>query len=410
MTSIPWQMCVAPGTIVTLLISASINAARADLPPQRPKADEEVIAVLRPSRVSAADRELRHWRQSLGEDPGNLPLACTVARRCIQRSRDEADPRFLGAAVGALTPWWAKVDPGPEVLLLRATIRQSFHDFDAAIVDLNAAVMIDPRLTQAWLTMATVHCVRGDFPAARMAAVHLAGLADPLTATTVAAQIASLTGRARQARVALEGALAAEMDRRAAGRAGDNGIEVWARTVLAETSARLGDSGAAERQFKQAIEAGPRDPYLLAAHADFLLDHDRRDEVVRSLRGMERMDGLLLRLAEATLDPELHRAVAERLDSALARGDRVHLREASRFELRLRDNPSIALRHAIDNWEVQREPADARVLWDAALATGNLPAMEKVKSWVNQSGLEDVTLPAAGTGLQRSDSSDTRAP
>lgn len=399
-----------PCLVLASLAGAAGFAIRADRPPQRPAMDADVVAVLRPSRLPAAERELRQWRETLDSDPTNRPLATSIANRCIQRFRDESDPRYLGAAAGALAPWWSQPNPGPELLLLRATVRQSLHDFDAAVADLTTAVRIDPRLAQAWLTLATLQCIRGEFAAARVSAVRLAGLGDPLTATTLAAHIASLTGSAVPARETLERVLERETPRLQAEGSANRTMEVWARTILAEISARLGDEPAAERQFKAAIEAGPRDPYLLAAYADFLLDHGRRDEVTLQLRGMERMDGLLLRLVEANRDPELLRTLADRLKAAIDRGDRTHLRETSRFELRLRNNPAVALRHAIDNWGIQREPADVRVLWEAALAAGDHDAMQEVTSWVRKTGLEDVALPVPGIDAARPHSLKTKAP
>ena len=48
-----------------------------------------------------------------------------------------------------------------EVLVLRATIRQSLHDFDTAIADLGTALAREPRHPQALLTRATVLTVQG---------------------------------------------------------------------------------------------------------------------------------------------------------------------------------------------------------------------------------------------------------
>lgn len=377
--------------VIGLLWTSLSPAGAADLPPQRPSSDEVVVARLRSSRLPAAERELRQMRRSLSGDPENLPLALTVARRCIVRSREEADPRFLGGAAAALAPWWSLAAPDPEILILRATIRQSLHEFDAALADLNAAVARDPRQAQAWLTLATIHCVRGDFPAARQSAVRLAGLADELTVTTLIAQIASLTGQARAAQAALETVL-----RKTAASApdatDDPAIRLWARTLLAEISARLGDREAAERHFQSALTLGPRDPFLLGSYADFLLDQGRRDDVSRLLRSLDRVDALQLRLAEATGDPGAISRLGERLEAALARGDRVHLREAARFELRLRHNPAVALRLAQENWAIQQEPADARVLYEAARAAGDVDAEQAVLAWIKRTGLEDVAL------------------
>jgi hypothetical protein len=45
-----------------------------------------------------------------------------------------------------------------------------------------------------------------------------------------------------------------------------------------------------------------------------------------------------------------------RFDASRARGDIVHRREESRFQLQLNGDPKAALRLAQENWKVQREP------------------------------------------------------
>src|SRR4029077_12290651 len=114
-----------------------------------------------------AARELRQLRARLSANPANLAVASQFARQCIERSRTEADPRYLGRAQAALAPWWNATNAPADALVLRATIRQNQHDFTNALADLELALQKSPRNAQAWLTRATVLTVLGDFPAAR---------------------------------------------------------------------------------------------------------------------------------------------------------------------------------------------------------------------------------------------------
>ena len=52
-------------------------------------------------------------------------------------------------------------------------------------------------------------------------------------------------------------------------------------------------------------------------------------------------------------------------DVFVARGERVHLREEARFRLRLLDDAQAALPLAEENWQIQKEPADSRLLDEA---------------------------------------------
>ncbi|MFO1460129.1 MAG: hypothetical protein U1G08_12045 [Verrucomicrobiota bacterium] len=362
-------------------------AAKPEESPSRPQFDSDVVAKLRPGALSAAERETRQVRLDLAKNPTNLPLALSFARRCVQRARDEADPRQLGAAMTALAPWWSDPEPGPDVRVLRATVQQSLHEFEPAVRDLEDAVRENPRHTQAWLTLSTLYAIRGQFQDARRAALQLGRLSDPFTSLTLAAQIASLTGHAAQAQSSLNELLSS-------GSSGTSPhLMLWAETLAAEISDRRGDFTSAEIHFRRALDLRPRDPYLLATFSDFLLDQGRRGEAAERLLGWEHADALLLRRVEASGDPTLARKLGDRLDAAFARGERLHLREAARFELHTRHNPERALDLAIENWAIQREPPDVRILFEAATAARNKNAMETVRIWMESTRLEDIHIP-----------------
>ena len=131
-----------------------------------------------------------------------------------------------------------------------------------------------------------------------------------------------------------------------------------------------------------------------------LLDQDRPGEVLELLEDESRIDPLLLRLAlaerrlgAAALDEHLA-LLQDRFDAARRRGDSVHLREEARFTLHLLDRPGEALELARRNWATQREPADARVLLEAALAASKPAAAQPVLEWLERTGLEHVGIEA----------------
>jgi hypothetical protein len=71
------------------------------------------------------------------------------------------------------------------------------------------------------------------------------------------------------------------------------------------------------------------------------------------------------------------------------RGDVSHRREEARFTLHLLSKPQEALPLATANWAVQREPADTRLLLEAALAAGAPSAATPVLDWLATTRLED---------------------
>jgi hypothetical protein len=161
---------------------------------------------------------------------------------------------------------------------------------------------------------------------------------------------------------------------------------------------RMGDHAAAERHFEQAIALGVDDNFLLAAYADFLLEQGRAAEVVPLLKNWSRSDTLLLRLALAAQRLKLAeaekyaRALGERFADAALRGEKLHLQEEARYLLELKGDARAALAAASENYRSQREPRDALVLLEAALAARDPAAAAPALQWLEASGFESERL------------------
>jgi hypothetical protein len=122
---------------------------------------------------------------------------------------------------------------------------------------------------------------------------------------------------------------------------------------------------------REALTIDSDDGYVLASLADVMLDEGRYDDVLALLAGREESDGLLLRaaIAETRLarGGELAAEMKRRIEASRARGDRIHLREEARFALEVEGDVEAALRLARENFAVQREAADARLLAECAV-------------------------------------------
>jgi tetratricopeptide (TPR) repeat protein len=359
--------------------------------PYIPKHDAEILEQLPRSMGSSVARELQDLRDQLALEPNNLGLATRLARRYIELGRAEADPRYFGYAQAALKTWWDQPEPPVEVLVLRATLRQNRHEFESALSDLAKALAQDPRNAQAWLTRAVILQVQGHYPEALRSCLPLINLADTLLATACMSSSTSLSGQAGKSYELLLETLQSSQHA---------SLEVrrWALTLLAEIAARMGDFKAAEQHFKAALGLGEQDAYLLAAYADLLLDQGRFEEVEGLLKDAIRIDGLLLRLALAEralgLTPfPLHLdSLKARFVASRKRGDTVHQGEEARFTLHLLKKPRAALQLAQANWAVQREPRDARILLEAALAAHDPQAAEPVLTMLERTAMEDIQL------------------
>ncbi len=355
--------------------------------------------------VAAGNVELRSLRSALSVSPNDAVRAVAFARRAIELGREEADPRYFGYAESALQPWWEQAAPPEEIRLLRATLRQQRHDFAGALLDLDALIKADGSNAQARLTRAVILMVQGQPKAALHDCAGLVGRTGLLTITTCIDQAKSLMGNVAAAGQGLDALLdGPNFDSTVAERS-------WSLTVAAELAQRRGDMNDAGHRFDQARaaveQAGLRDPYLVTADADFLLEQGRNAEVVQRLADYIRVDNALLRLAlaeKALGDPALEahvRLLQGRFDETRERGDTVHLREEALFELRIRNDPAQALKLAVQNWEKQREPIDARIFVDAALAAKDPQKASPVLAWMQDTGIDDPALRSRADSLRK---------
>ena len=388
-------MRVASLVVVCVLALAPPHIATAA--PHRPASDDEIVETL-PAGARQSDRAARALRAATTRDPRNLDLALRLAALDIARARLDADPRPLGRAQATLAPWWDATDAPVPVLVLRATIEQSGHAFDAAAADLERALARDPGNAQAWLTLASVRQVTGDLDRAVENCRRLGDVASPSLARTCEAGIDAVSGNAAAAYDAL--------DRAKSAFARDTTLLVWATTLQAECAERLARAGDAERHYRDSLALDPRDVYTTAAYADFLIDADRDADVLAMIPRDTPVDILLLRRVQAARRSGAAGAAAEadelaqRFDALRARGDRVHLREEARFTLEVLDRPGDALALALENWRVQKEPLDARIALEAALAARQPEAVREIVRSIERTHLEGERIAALAAAVR----------
>ena len=389
------DLCITAGLLITLLTLPAMAQ------PYRPTDDAEVLERLPRSATGGDLGELRALRQRLTADPGNLSLAVEFARRSIAVGRGAGDPRYYGYAQSALAPWWDLPDPPLEILLLRANIRQNRHDFAAAVEDLDRVLAQQPAHAGAWMTRAIVLLVQGKPREALDSCRALARL-DRFSAGICGGTVAGSSGQAEQGYGLLVRSLVEYPQ-------ASPELQRWALTSLAEIAARLGWVERAEAHFHDALsleDARDSDIYLRAAYTDFLLDLGHPQAVLDFLEGEEQSDALMLRRALAahrTQDPsaaELCQRLADRYDAARRRGTSLHLGLEARFVLEVRGDADRSLELALENWQSQREPVDARIVLEAARAAGKPEAAAPVLQWLEETGLQDRRLEALVAGLE----------
>jgi tetratricopeptide (TPR) repeat protein len=357
--------------------------------PFTPKSDDQILERLRVDVNDVAARELRDLRAKLQQNPNNLSLAVTLARKYIERARSDADPRYNGRAQSVLAPWWNLSTPPEPALVLRATLKQNAHDFKGALLDLDLAAKLEPQDPQIWVTRSVVQTVLGNLTEAKRSCLPLFQTSTELVAVTCVANAASLNGQAAKAFQTLEQVLRDNPE-------ASESEKSWANGTLVETAARL-QRPDADARFQAALQKDSSDTYLKVAYVDYLLE---QNQVSRALPFVQntKADALLLRrvLVEKTLRLKTYSQyrdqMASRIAASHARGDTVHRREEAIFSLHVLKNPTQALTLAKANWLVQHEPTDAKILLEAAIAARQFEAAKPVLEWFNTTKLEDVRI------------------
>jgi len=369
-----------------VLVCCVLALAGVRAEPLVPQRDDEVVETL-PAGGSRAEE--RRWRTA-SNDPAE---AAALARRRLAQARAQGDPRLAGRALAALRGWPDAATAPDDVLLMRATIEQYLHEFDAAAAHLEQLVQRRPQHAQAWLTLATVRRVQGRYADSDRACAALARARAGFYAQACQAENAGLRGEVDAARRSLRALLAAPRLPAESG--------AWLLTTLAELETRAGRAGDAEAAFRSAL-AAQRDDYTALAYADFLLAQARPGDALAVLRDAPRSDAVLLRLAIAGTRAKAGSAVPdaaearERMALAGLRPDvrTTHAREQAMYTLWVDGDAARAVPLARANVRLQREPLDVLLLAVAARAAGDATALRECAALAKEMGLHDRRLEA----------------
>lgn len=360
--------------------------------PFRPADDAQVLERLPTRLLSSEQQSLRQLREQLRSTPGNASVAAELAGHYYRLAQRTGDPRYVGYAQSVLTPWPAGSDAPTAIRTVRALVAQFLHDFDGALNDLDAVLLADQGDVGARSYRAIIHLVKADYDRARADCIELERHIKGLVASACLPTVDAVIGQAQTALIRLSGLMTRYP-------AAPENEKFWVFNRLAEISQRLGRPEEANAYYRQALGLGITDQYLLATYAEFLLDQNRPAEVVELLKTQTQNDVLLLRLALAEKALGLpgvttHRGMlADRYAASRQRGDKLHLADEALFALHFGGQPATALKLAQENWDLmQREPSDARILIEAALAASDADGAKAAVDWLRTTGHEDILI------------------
>lgn len=379
--------CLASLALVLITAPAWAGDHRTPYTP----ASADVVLQHVPASSDPRVRRFDQLRADAKSHPADMKRALKLADAYIDYGRSTGDARYLGRAMAVVAPWMRHKPAPVPAMLVHATILQSRHFFQAAREELKALLARDPGNAQAWLTLATVAVVQGDYATANHACVNLANAGGDFYGQLCTSQLRAVDGRAQQAYVLLSLIENPGPEAPAA-------VKAYIEGLMADAATYLGKPAEAEAHFKAALQLAPGDNFLLADYGDFLLDQHRPRDVIALVKDYTQSDTSFLRMvyAEAALgSPRAQGDIAEmqaRFAAMDRRGSHVYRREEAGFELYLRHDPASALKLAEQNWTVQRAPKDMRIFLEAALAAHRPEAAQPVLTLIGHSHLQDPAI------------------
>lgn len=323
--------------------------------------------------------------------PGTSRGLADQVQTLLQQARSSGDPRYLGYAMTQLQDWpESAIDH--RLMILRATLNQSLHQFDQARTDLLRVLEDTPspaNYRQATLTLANLELVQGRYPAANQACQQLKRQYHDLVAQNCLAQVQARTGQPAMAYQRLQVMLRSIPSQ-------GPGIQAWTEGTLGEIAAQLGEEVALDH-WHRALELDPNDLYTRTLATDWLIQHQRFDEALELTAGYADVDSLavlraiaLTRLQHSREAEALIDSLKQRFEEALWRGNLLHRRDYARFLLDVTFEYLPALEQARLNWQEQREPLDTRLLLRTARAAGDTPTVGDVFTWLDRNGQTDA--------------------
>jgi tetratricopeptide (TPR) repeat protein len=357
--------------------------------PFRPADPGFVIAVL----PGGASRPRDRFAGQLAESRLDASVAARLAEDLLEQARTTLQPQLYGRAEKVLAPWIARPGAPGALLLMQADILQQRHEFQQAVELLDRVIAEDSRTVRARLMRANTYIVTGQFERARTDCAWLLGSGDAWTGTVCLTEVLGATGQLDRAQALLDRLLVND------GSTLSHEVLAWTLEVRADLAMRSGSLHDAERCLTRAVALTPSSDYLRLALADVLMAEGHAHEATIFLNTARPSAGALLRrvevLGESPPSREYQESLAElreRLAVSKQRGERTHLREEARLAFDLFKDPAEALSLALDNFTVQKETEDIRILARAAMATRNRAAISQLQQWIQHTGYRDVVV------------------
>ena len=369
-----------------------------------PKASEVVLSASVHTSGGRAS-SLRALDQAWREQPQDLPAALAYARAVFTLGFNEGDLRWFGSAKAALTPWWRATDLPADGYFMRGLVKQGFHDFDGGLQDINQAITLNPERAEFWSWRFALHLLQANMGAARQDAEDIARRFGPQEGHIYSAVLAYRTGQALTAVQKLNASMRLPDYQDAAS-------QVWIGFHLGEALRVAQQPEQAIALWQRLLQAHPQSHLLRLSLADLLNQQGqfRQAKAVATAQATPSnsnlTDALLMQAVlssrglKAPDEVALAQQMAARLQSQALRQESLIERPKLIYQIAYGQDMAAGLALSIENWQQQKEPPDAVLFAQAALARQQARAAEPVVQWAQTTGYSDPLLAPLITQLK----------
>ena len=348
---------------------------------------------------------LRALDQAWRAQPQDLPAALAYARAVFTLGFNEGDLRWFGSAKAALTPWWQAADLPADGHFMRGLVKQGFHDFDGGLQDINRAIALDPARAEFWSWRFALHLLLANMDAAQQDSEDIARRFGPEEGQIYSAVLAYRTGQALAAVQKLSASIRLPDYQDAAS-------QVWIGFHLGEAHRVAQQPEQAIALWQRLLLVHPQSHLLRLSLADLLNQQGRfqqakavatanSTQLNSNLTDALLMQALLAsRGLKAPDEAALAQQMAARLQSQALRQESLIERPKLIYQIAYGQDLAAGLALSIENWQQQKEPPDAVLFAQAALARQQARAAEPVVQWAQTTGYTDPQLAPLITQLK----------
>ncbi len=381
---------VIAGVLFSGLLMTTAFAQSRFLPP--------VSAVVLSSSVHAGwgkQSGLRALDKAWRAQPQDLIAALPYARAVLTLDLNEGDLRWFGSAKAAMAPWWKKPDLPAEGYFLRGLVKQGFHDFNAGLQDINRAIELEPGRAEFWSWRFALHLLLADMVAVQQDVDQIDRLVGKAEADIYRGIIWYRTGQSAKAVQILRRAIQSPNYQ-------DATSQDWLAFHLGEAYRVDGQSSQAIAVWGQRLKSSSQSHLLRLSLADL---HNQQADFLQAKKvAMNQID--TQSMTDALLMQALiaSRGLKDADETLLANQMEARVKVQAMRQESLIERPKLiyqisygvdvaaGLALSIENWKLQKEPPDAILFVQAALALGQAQSALPVVTWADQTGYTEPQL------------------